>query len=132
MLYSARPSERPMPHALVVDDDQISRYSITTALRAAGYRVSEAADGEEVICMLESEQPDVVLMDLMMPQKDGIETIFELRQTHPRLPVIAFTGKDGIKLDYLEVARLVGATRTLKRPFAMDELIENVKQLVPA
>jgi two-component system, chemotaxis family, chemotaxis protein CheY len=121
-----------MAHVLVVDDDEISRYAISAALRAAGYRVSDAADGEDAIAMLAAEPPDVVVMDIMMPYKDGIQTIHELRKTHPTLPVIAYTGKEGTTkvADYLEVARLVGATRTLKRPFAMSVLAENVKELL--
>src|SRR5687767_14250536 len=107
-----------MPRVLIIDDDGEVRAVLRRLLGQAGYEPEEAADGEEGLEALRLRRPDVVLCDLYMPGRDGIEVIWEAQQEHPGLPVIAMSGGacNG-RLDLLAVARDLGAAATLDKPF---------------
>ena len=114
-----------MAHVLVIDDDADVRWVIRRVVQADGHRVTEAADGSEGLRRF-AEEPavDLVITDILMPEREGIETIIELRRRHPALPIIAISGgsattaREGV----LESADLLGATRVLPKPFALEQL----------
>ena len=99
-------------------------------LESGGHEVCLAEDGEDGIRQFHQQDFDLVLCDLLMPKKDGIETVRELRRISTSLPIITMTGDPGFaltdnrgKTDYLEMTRLLGATRTIAKPFKALELL---------
>ena len=116
---------------LIIDDDQSLRDSLRRTLRREGYTVVEAAEGVEGLKVLKSHPVDVVLVDLFMPGKEGLETIAELRRSHPGIKIIAMSG-GGEKghMDVLKAAKLMGARRTLAKPFSREDLIEALDDLL--
>jgi DNA-binding response OmpR family regulator len=118
---------------LVIDDNPDMRRTMQALLEIEGFTVSVAADGEEALRIQNEFHADVVVTDIFMPGKEGIETIYELRKRFPQTKVIVMSGGLRAKgVDYFEVARELGAVKTLKKPFAPDELIDAVRQLTPS
>ena len=120
-----------MTEILVVDDDPVAREIMTAALEAAGYDVREATNGADGIALARKCRPAVVVTDLMMPQKEGVEVIMELRQRDPEIAILAVSGVAGNDI-YLHVARELGANAVLQKPFTFDRLIAVVSELVAA
>ncbi len=117
-----------MPSVLIIDDDDNLRDSLRRTLHKAGYTVSDASDGKQGLLKLETVSPDLILLDIFMPGKEGLETIVELRRSHPGVRVIAMSG-GGTKgmIDVLKAATLLGARRTLAKPFSPEQLLEAVR-----
>lgn len=98
-------------------------------MEQAGYHVSEGRNGREGLLRYRTTPADVVVMDILMPEKDGLESIIELRQEFPDAKVIAITGGSA-KMnvpDFLDVAKVLGANRTLHKPFSMAEFLAAVE-----
>lgn len=115
-----------MPSVLVVDDEDQIRQLIRETLEQAGYEVLEARDGKEGLERYRSKPADLVIMDILMPDQDGLESIMTLRREFPTSRVIAITGGSdmiGI-LNFLDVAKMLGARRTLQKPFEMKTLLD--------
>lgn len=109
---------------VVADDEEAYRQSIAGFLRQYGYFSVEVADGQEAIDRIGQGGIDLLITDLVMPRKEGIETIRELRRSHPDLPIIAMSGAfDG---GYLKAAGKLGARATLAKPFQSQELLAAV------
>ena len=118
-----------MPSVLVVDDEDAVRRLIKDALGQAGYRVNEARDGREGLLSYREAPTDLVIMDILMPDQDGLESILTLRREFPAAKIVAITGGSdmiGI-LNFLDVAKMLGARRTLQKPFDMKHLLEVVQ-----
>ncbi|HEY7531515.1 MAG TPA: response regulator [Nitrospiraceae bacterium] len=118
-----------MSSILVVDDEEQVRKLIVETLTQAGYDVREARDGREALEQYRQNQVDLVIMDILMPDQDGLESITALRREFPQVKVIAITGGTdmiGI-LSFLDVAKMMGAGRTLQKPFEMHTLLDTVK-----
>lgn len=113
-----------MAHVLVIDDDVDVRWVIRRAVQADGHTVSEAGDGDEGLQRFAEQPPDLVITDILMPGREGIETIIELRRRRPELPILAISGgsRNTERDEVLESADLLGATRVLPKPFALDQL----------
>lgn len=114
-----------MPSVLVVDDEQQIRSLIRQTLEQAGYEVTEARDGKEGLQAYRQRSHDLVIMDILMPDQDGLESIMTLRREFPSAKVIAITGGSdmiGI-MNFLDVAKMLGARRTLQKPFEMKTLL---------
>jgi DNA-binding response OmpR family regulator len=121
----------PKKRILVVDDNEDLRTTIQALLQADGFDVSVAADGEAALLQHRSRPADVVITDLFMPDKDGIETIIELKKLYPNVKIVAMSGWTSTQgSDYLQVAREIGASVTLQKPFDPLELSRVVRQLV--
>jgi DNA-binding response OmpR family regulator len=115
---------------LVVDDNEDLRSTIQALLRADGFDVAVAGNGQAALELHQSRPADVVITDLFMPDKDGIETIVELKKLSPQLKIVAISGWTSTQgSDYLRVAREIGATVTLQKPFDPQELSRVVRQL---
>ncbi|HZS94734.1 MAG TPA: response regulator [Chloroflexota bacterium] len=115
-----------MPSVLVVDDEDQIRSMIRRTLEEAGYEVHEARDGKEGLHQYRRCPTDLVIMDILMPDQDGLESIIALRREFPSAKIIAITGGSdmiGI-LNHLDVAQMLGARRTLHKPFDMQALLE--------
>jgi DNA-binding response OmpR family regulator len=116
---------------LVIEDNADLRAVMQLALEGAGYEVECAGDGRQGVEAQRSRPADVVITDIFMPFKDGIETIVELRQHFPQTRIIAVSGGGDYlkKPDYLWAAREFGAVLTLEKPFGADELLEAVRRI---
>jgi two-component system chemotaxis response regulator CheY len=117
-----------MPSVLVVDDQDQVRQLIRETLEQAGYEVEEACDGKEGLDRYRVRSTDLVIMDILMPDQDGLETIMTLRQEFPDIRIIAMTGgSDTVGIpNFLDVAKMLGARRTLQKPFDLKVLLEAV------
>lgn len=122
-----------MPAVLVLDDNEAYRNLITEVLTLAGFDVCAISNGRRVPALLRERRFDLIITDIVMPERDGLETLTELRYSHPRLPVIAISGDVPLNTDlYLTLAKKLGATRVLAKPFKMDELVAAVREVLVA
>lgn len=120
-----------MAAILVIDDDAEIRLLIKRILETAGYAVITSENGNDARALVEKDQIGLIVTDILMPEKEGIETIVELRKTGHVVPIIAISGggRSGL-IDFLEVARKFGANTTLRKPFTRKQLLEAVRELV--
>jgi len=116
------------PRALVVDDDKAVRESLRRSLEFNGYDVVLASDGAEALAGISTAAPDIVVMDVMMPRLDGIETTKALRQAGNDLPILVLTARDAVgdRVDGLDA----GADDYLTKPFALQELLARMRALL--
>ena len=115
-------------HILVVDDDQAVRDSLARSLQyGSGYEVTTAEDGLEALAKLSSLRPDAVVMDVMMPRLDGLETTRMLRQSGNDVPILILTARDAVgdRVDGLDA----GADDYMAKPFSLDELSARLRAL---
>ncbi|MBD0347646.1 MAG: response regulator [Thermoleophilia bacterium] len=116
---------------LIVDDDERLREFVRVNLEMEGYVVREAASAEEGLAALEEEPPDLILLDVMMPQVDGWEMLRRVQERHGvgSIPVVMFSGK--VDEQTLAEAEARGAQAFIGKPFNPQQLIESTKQLLP-
>lgn len=122
-----------MASILIVDDDDILRTTLAHALETFGHTVRQAADGNEGIAAFRAQPADLVLTDIVMPEKEGLDIIRDLRRDFPRLRIIAMSG--GLAYDpklYLHMAARFGATAVLSKPFSLAELRSTVEAALKA
>ena len=118
---------------LLVDDEPSVLKSLELVLDRAGFDVLAVNDGRLAIEAMQSGRVDLVLTDVVMPDREGVETIIELRRSHPTLPIIAMSGGGMGSADlYLSVAAQVGANATLLKPFTEAQLLSAVRQVLAA
>lgn len=117
-----------MPSVLVVDDQDQVRQLIRETLEQAGYEVEEARDGKEGLERYRMKVVDLVIMDILMPDQDGLEGILVLRREFPDSRVIAMTGGSEVVGfgNVLDIAKMLGARRTLQKPFDLKVLLDMV------
>ena len=107
----------------MVDDEPGIRSTLGQLLTTAGHEVLLAENGSEATRLWREVGADLVILDIFMPEKDGIETIVELRAHSPGLPIIVMSGGDARRLDLLPEAKLLGAYRTIDKPFTFAEML---------
>jgi DNA-binding response OmpR family regulator len=117
---------------LVIDDDEDVRSCIRNILEHSGYSVLEAENGKVGIDICRRNPVDLVIVDLFMPEKEGIETIIELRKEYADLKILAISGGiPGYGPDhFLHIAQKLGADGTLDKPFNMQQLLSKVENLL--
>jgi CheY-like chemotaxis protein len=116
---------------LVIDDEPQVRAMLRQMLERGGYEVLEAEEGRAGIKLYQEQAPDLIITDILMPGKEGIETILALRKAHPSVKIIAISGGGRMgKLDVLPIAKSFGAVRTLAKPFEREELLEAVQSVL--
>ena len=122
-----------MARVLVVDDDQVLRCALRVVLEAAGYNVMEAANGDAGLRLYRERGADLVLVDIFMPERDGLEVIRALRAAVPQPKMIAMSGggRTG-HLDILVAAAAFGAARTLRKPFEARALLAAIRDVLEA
>ena len=113
---------------LIIDDDPTLRAMCKSALEQKGYRVLEAQNGSAADKVFKSQKIDIVFLDILMPDKDGLETLLDIRRNNPSIYVYAMSG-GGRKgnFGYLDIARRFGADEVVKKPFLPSTLIELIQ-----
>ena len=121
-------AETPQHRVLVVDDDRAVRDSLRRSLEFNGYDVALATDGADALARIAQQPPDAVVMDVMMPRLDGIETTRALRAAGNVLPILVLTARDtvGDRVEGLDA----GADDYLAKPFALEELLARLRALL--
>lgn len=120
-----------MARILIIEDDDEVRQLLGSLLARSGHEVVEAVDGRDGIHRFRTDPADLVITDLIMPRKEGLETIVELRREHPDLRIIAISGgsRDG-RENYLNAAQLCGASLIFSKPFDNRDLLAAVDRLL--
>lgn len=112
-----------MASILVVDDNPEFLNLLALALSRGNHVVTQARNGEDAIRMAHHLAFDLIVSDVVMPERDGIEVLVQLRATNPQLPIIIMSGDSPGHADlYLKIARHLGATTVLKKPFKIEAL----------
>ncbi|MBF0251691.1 MAG: response regulator [Alphaproteobacteria bacterium] len=115
-----------MANILIVDDNEAVRTSVRVFLSIYGHDIREAADGVEATEACDDCEPDLVITDIFMPRKEGIETILEIHDRHPRTRVIALSGggmtMPEMKTVALDLARLIGVNNVMEKPIDPERL----------
>lgn len=114
---------------LLVDDDAEIIESLRYALETKGYDILIARDGNQGLAMAEREDPDLVILDMMMPKRSGFLVLEKLRRTRPiPVRVIMITANEGSR--HKAYAEMLGVDDYIRKPFAMDRLVESVERLL--
>lgn len=122
----------PMPISiLLVDDDNQFRAMLSEALTGEGFQVQEASDGLQALKLYQSQPADLVITDLVMPEKEGLEMIKEIKELFTGVKIIAISGggRGGSK-NYLTMAKAFGAQRVLTKPFLHHEMLTTIRQVL--
>ena len=112
-----------MASILIIEDDDAIRSLLVQFLASIGHAVREASDGNEGLRLYRAQPADLVITDMVMPEKEGLATIMELRREYPQARIIAMSG--GLAHNaglYLHMAERLGAVRIMRKPFRLDEL----------
>jgi CheY-like chemotaxis protein len=118
-----------MSRILIIDDEPQIRSMLRLMLERVGYEVAEAPDGIEGIRRYRENPADLIITDLIMPNKDGIGMIIDLKKEFPKVKIIAMSGGGVNRPEgYLDGAKKLGATRTLTKPIDRDEMLKAVKE----
>ena len=129
---SQSPPEPPRGRrVLLVDDDPEIIESMRTVLESKGYEILVARDGNQGLLMAERENPDLVVLDMMMPKRSGFLVLERLRRSHPvPMRVIMITANEGSR--HKAYAEMLGVDDYIRKPFAMDRLLDSVQRLLGA
>ncbi|MDY0151352.1 MAG: response regulator [Candidatus Cloacimonas sp.] len=120
-----------MAKILVIEDDDSFRNVLVQMLSKAGYEVRQAGDGNQALAECAAFDPDLVLTDIIMPDKEGLETIQELLALRPNLKIVAMSGGGKYGPDsYLPLAQKLGAKACLQKPFMREELISTITDVL--
>ena len=120
-----------MQKILIIDDESHILLMLKKMLERAGYEIEIAASGTEGIELFKKSRADLVITDIIMPEKEGLETIREMRRIKSDLKIIAMSGGGKVSADnYLEIAKIFGASKAIAKPFTQKEMILAVKSLL--
>lgn len=121
-----------MAAIVLIDDDPALRSVMRRVLERAGHSVADAENGVMGIALVERIRPALVITDLVMPEKEGIETILELRDRYPDLPIVAVSGAEGGEEEGpLLDASMFGAAAVLAKPFSIAQFLEVIEKVLP-
>ena len=118
-------------HILIVDDDASIQKMLRIFFENKNYKVSLASDGREATYMQSKDPADIILTDIFMPEKEGLETIREIREKHPDIVIIAMSGGAFYRApnDYLTIAQKIGADDVICKPFELKQIYDKILQL---
>jgi DNA-binding NtrC family response regulator len=121
-----------MAYIVIIDDDSAIRGTLRRILERVGHEVGEAAEGEAGMRLVGERPPELVITDLIMPEKEGIETIQELTERFPNVQILAISGAGGNEGESgpLTDAMLFGAHAVLPKPFSVEQVLQTVAGLV--
>src|ERR1035438_4786923 len=113
---------------LVVEDEEMILELLAGSLRFAGFEVMTAASGAEALRAVAASRPDLVLLDVMMPDGDGFEVVRRMRSSGPHVPVIFLTARDGVRERVAGLA--LGGDDYVTKPFSLDEVVERIRAVL--
>jgi DNA-binding NtrC family response regulator len=120
-----------MQRILIIDDDDKLRTTLRSLLENAGYTVDEAEDGAQGLARFRENSADLVITDIVMPEREGLGTIMELKREAPKLKIIAMSGGGKFTPNgYLRMAEKLGAVQTIAKPFTKDLVLSAVKEVL--
>jgi len=127
---AAPPAPPPGRRILLVDDDAEIVESMRAVLESKGYEILVGRDGNQGLLLAERENPDLVILDMMMPKRSGFLVLEKLRRSHPvPVRVIMITANEGSR--HKAYAEMLGVDDYIRKPFSMDRLLESVRRLLP-
>ncbi|MBX3235106.1 MAG: response regulator [Nitrospiraceae bacterium] len=115
-----------MAKIMVIDDESSIRSLLREVLEKSGHQVVEARDGREALELYQKDKADLVIMDLLMPEVDGLEATLQLSREYLDTKIIAMTGAQGDR-NFLDIAKLFGARRTFEKPFDLKEMLHAIE-----
>ncbi|MEJ2656238.1 MAG: response regulator [Desulfobacterales bacterium] len=120
-----------MARILIIDDEAMMRDLLVQILGREGHETVTASSGRDGIKIHQENPADLIITDIIMPDKEGIETIMELRRNFRDVKIIAMSGGGRIDSEtYLHIAKTIGAIKTIAKPFYRKELLEKVQELL--
>ncbi len=120
-----------MAKILIIDDDSEIRVMLRQLFEREGFEVMDASDGKEGIRLYRENPADLIISDLIMPGKEGLETIRELKKEYPNVKIIAMSGGGRANPDgYLDLAKKLGAIQTFEKPIRKEELLKSIHNLI--
>ena len=120
-----------MACVLIIDDDPSVRSALRKALESMGHLVFDASDGWKGLVIADEHQPDVALVDIIMPEMDGLEVIRKFKEKHYQFPIIAMPAQAATQRPwYGDIAKLFGADDLLEKPFTSEEIESVVNRLI--
>ena len=120
-----------MSRILIIDDDAQILKMLRQILEREKYHVTEASNGKEGVRLYRENPADLVITDIIMPEKEGIEIIIELKRDYPNVKIIAISGGGRINPDdYLDIAKKLGANRIFAKPVEREKLLNAVRELL--
>ena len=120
-----------MARILIIDDNAQLREMLNLTLTLVGHQVQEAAGGEAGVKLYKANPVDLIIVDILMPEKGGLETIVEMKREFPNVKIIGISGGFQKKTDATHtLADLLGVERTLSKPFASEELLKAVDEIL--
>jgi DNA-binding response OmpR family regulator len=115
---------------LLVDDDELFRGALSSSLSRHGYETLIAVDGMDALEKVQHDTFDLVITDIFMPEKEGIEIIQEIRDIHPGMKIIAISSGGNVgHTSFLKIAEAMGANTSLQKPFSPESLVEKIQSL---
>lgn len=120
-----------MKKILIIDDEPHILLMLKKMLERNGYEIDLAANGNEGLKLFNKNPSSLVITDIIMPEKEGLETIREMRRLQPDLKIIAMSGGGKVSADnYLEIAKIFGASKVIEKPFTQKEMVSAVNELM--
>lgn len=121
----------PIPRILIIDDEETVRESLRQTLERQGHTVTCAPNGRVAMNIYRKEDFDLVITELLMPERDGLEVIMDLRKQSPAVKIIAMSGGGKTGMYYmLSVAEKLGAKRSLTKPFTSNQILHTVSEVL--
>lgn len=123
-----------MARILIIEDDNLTREWLESLLSRNGHEVESASNGQLGTELFLKNSADLVVTDIVMPEKDGIETITDLKRHNPNVKVIAISGGErrpaGVSRHYLHSAKLIGADRAMQKPITNEDMLAAISELL--
>lgn len=120
-----------MARILIIDDEDNVRFTLVKALKNLNHEIYQAADGNAALAILAEQEIDLIVTDIFMPNREGLETILEIRMNWPHVKLVAMSGGGRIRnTEFLEIAEKFGADLVLKKPFSMMEFRSEIGKLL--
>ena len=120
-----------MKKILIIDDDELIIMTLRNVLTKEGFEVFKAENGNIGLELYKTHKPDLVITDMLMPDKEGLETISELKAIAPNCKIIAMSGGGSTQnMTFLELAKKIGADRVMQKPVRPADIIQTVKGLM--
>ncbi len=120
-----------MPKILIIEDDPVFQHTLGEFLRAEGFKVFSAVDGEEGIKETQKQSPDLILLDIILPKKDGYEVIAELKKdpAAKNIPIVLLTNLGGVQ-DVEKALGLGATTYLVKSDYKLEEVVGKIKEIL--